>query len=218
MAAKIQIAHDVRAQEETFKIRHRVYCEEQGWEPTVAEAIESDDLDQHSSLLVLRSDNGDPVGTVRLVPAKTSNDLFVVLPIERFFGTSLGKIFHEQTLPERHKIAEVSRLAVLPEYRQMLDQPAPQPEGKYSGSMRFYAVQLFLGALAAAHQQGMHSLVMLMEPKLFRYLRALGFRHTFAGQAVDHHGLRVPIIAQVANVMQSLPPAMALEFKRIAGE
>jgi N-acyl amino acid synthase of PEP-CTERM/exosortase system len=217
MSAKLQIAHDARAQEDTFKIRHRVYCEEQGWEPTVADQIESDDLDQHSSLLVLKGEDNAPVGTVRLVPAKTMNGLFIVLPIERCLGTSLGNIFPNQTLPERHKIAEVSRLAVLPEYRNMLNRPAPLPEGTYPGSMRFYAVQLFLGALAAAHQQGVHSLVMLMEPKLFRYLRALGFRHSFAGKAVDHHGLRVPVIAQVDEVMQSLPPALASEFKRIAG-
>ena len=216
MSARIQVALSAREKKESFEIRHRVYCEEQGWEPTAADQIESDSYDFYASHVVLRRADSTALGSVRLVPANTSA-VFVVLPIERCFGLSLTKIFPNQTLPDRTRIAEVSRLAVLPEYRRMLNQPEPTAESAFPESMRFYAVQLFLGALAAAHKQGVHTLVMLMEPKLFRYLRALGFRHSFAGEAVDHHGLRVPIIAQVEAVMQSLPPALASEFKRIAG-
>ncbi len=216
MSARIQVAINAHEQEDSFKIRHRVYCEEQGWERTAADQTESDHYDAHATHVVLRDERSVALGTVRLIPASTAA-LFVVLPIERCFGLSLSKIFPEQTLPDRRRIAEVSRLAVLPEYRRMLNLPEPTTKDAFPAAMRFCAVQLFLGALAAAHKQGAHSLVMLMEPKLFRYLRALGFRHSYAGQSVDHHGLRIPIIAHIDGVMQSLPPALASEFKRIAG-
>ncbi len=216
MSAKIKMAHSMNAQQESFKIRHRVYCEEQGWEPVVAAGTESDYLDRFANHVVLRDESSDTaIGSVRIIPASLDG-VNIILPIERKFGASLANIFPSQTLPSRSRIAEVSRLAVLPEYRKMLDEPSPVLEQAYSGAMRFHAVRLFLGALACAQDQNMVALVLLTEPKLFRYLRALGFRHTHVGTGLDFHGVRVPILANVDEVLSSLPNELRLALESLA--
>jgi N-acyl amino acid synthase of PEP-CTERM/exosortase system len=215
MSAKIQLAQSAQAKADTFNIRHRVYCEEQGWEAPRLDRSEADSYDVFSSHVVLRDDeNGSSLGTVRIVPAQMRG-VDIILPLERCYGTSLSKVFPGQVFPNRAKIAEVSRLAVLPEFRGLVDHPLSQETGTTPRATRYHAVRLFLGALAAAERNHIEVLVMLIEPKLRRYLSALGFQHSFIGDAVDHRGIRVPIVANVNAVIHNLPSTLSNEFKAI---
>src|SRR5689334_15966918 len=114
--------------DQVFRIRHQVYCEELKFEPLHADRREMDEYDSHSLHCLLRNvHNGEFVGCVRLIKARRDDPAYP-FPFEKSCCATLDRtILDPQTLP-RHTVGEVSRLAVLREYRKRKGE-ADQPVG-----------------------------------------------------------------------------------------
>ena len=65
---EIKFAASTALRQESFKIRHSVYCEELGWEPLRENGMETDECDEYSfALLLVHKRTGQYAGTARLV-------------------------------------------------------------------------------------------------------------------------------------------------------
>ena len=65
---EVLFANTESLRQESFRIRHRVYCEELGWEPKQDNGLETDPCDDYSfALLLVHKRTGQYAGTARLV-------------------------------------------------------------------------------------------------------------------------------------------------------
>ena len=101
----------------TFRIRHSVYCEDLGWEAVQADGMETDAYDPQSLHCLIRSRaSGNFIGCVRLILAAGGGQL-APLPFEGTCGDTLDRSIIDPAKLPRGKIAEVSRLAIVSQYR-----------------------------------------------------------------------------------------------------
>src|SRR5689334_19989726 len=100
-----------------YAIRHAVYCEELGYEPIRLDRLESDAFDEAAAHCLLQSvRNGEFVGCVRLILAD-ADDHNRALPFEQLCASTLDRTIVDPARLDRSRIAEVSRLAVVAQYR-----------------------------------------------------------------------------------------------------
>ena len=208
-----------------FNIRHAVYCEELGYEPTRPDRMETDAFDRRSVHCLLRSiANREYVGCVRLVMADR-DDPRAPLPFERLCRPTLDRGIVDLDRIDRRKVAEVSRLAVVARYRRRkgeqkvavgLDETAfgtaDRPRFPY------IAAGLYLGMIAQARHHGIETLFMLTERRLAKQLSRLGVSLTTIGPAVEHRGTRYPSMMSVQDVIDGLNFFVRPLFAVIAGE
>jgi len=197
--------------EQVYRVRHRVYCEELGFEAIRPNAQERDDYDDHSVHLLLReAGEGLPVGCARLVRPKLTNPS-APLPFEEFCAASLDRSIVDPARLPRSTIAEVSRLAVLSEFRRRQGeaaQPAPLSEGDFGTyqypRFPYILVSLYLGLVAVASIHGIESLFMLTEPRLAAHFAKLGVTVRHIGSPIEHRGLRIPSMMNVSEIVSGL--------------
>ncbi|MDB2663839.1 GNAT family N-acetyltransferase, partial [Porticoccaceae bacterium] len=87
---------------------HKVYSEELKWVPEAADGREIDEFDAHSVLVCVENEAGILVGTIRVI----DNEFEWLL--EKYFPETSSK---GVDLVKQTSVVEVSRNAVLPEYR-----------------------------------------------------------------------------------------------------
>ena len=196
---------------DVFRVRHRVYCEELGWEPVRPDGIESDSYDAQSLHILLRSRAlNEYVGCVRLIRCHEhfpSNPL----PFEEACAHALDERLLENLALGRDNIAEVSRLAVDGRFRRRPGEqrkPVAISDEDY-GNLRhprfpYIPVGLYLGMLEAAQVHGIDTLFMLTEPWLAQHFKRLGVRLEPVGAAIEHRGQRVPSMMSVPVTIRSL--------------
>lgn len=197
--------------EQVYRVRHRVYCEELGFEAIRPDAQERDDYDDHSVHLLLRKAGiGAPVGCARLVRPDPANPS-APLPFERFCAASLDRSIVDPARLPRSTIAEVSRLAVMRDFRRRRGearQPAPLSEGDFGTEENprfpYIHVSLYLGIVAIAGIHGIESLFMLTEPRLAGHFAKLGVTVRQIGSPIEHRGLRIPSMMSVSQVVSGL--------------
>ena len=197
--------------EEVYRVRHRVYCEELGFEAIRPDALERDEYDDQALHLLLRkAGDGAPVGCARLV-RPNSTDPSAPLPFERFCAASLDRSIVDPAKLPRRTIAEVSRLAVMSEFRRRKGearQPAPLSDGDFgteeSPRFPYILVSLYLGIVAMAGIHGIESLFMLTEPRLAGNFAKLGVTIRQIGSPIEHRGLRIPSMMSVSGIVSGL--------------
>jgi len=208
-----------------FRLRHSVYCEDLGWEPMRSDARETDDYDVHSLHCLARSVvSGSFVGCVRLVLARPG-DLMHPLPFEETCPEALDRsIIDPATLP-RERLAEVSRLAIVGEYRRRRGEE--RTPGKLEDSsfgtpeqprFPYLLVGLYMAVFALAERHGLEKLFLLVEPRLARHLNHVGIRNEQIGRGAEHRGLRVPAMMDVAYVIGHLNPRLRSIFEIVREE
>ena len=99
----------------SYRIRHQVYCEELKFEDPKASKLEQDEFDTYSqACMIQHKPSKDFAGTVRIVSPEQHNQL---LPIEKY----CSQVFrHSSIKPSdfRHtEVSEISRLAILSHFR-----------------------------------------------------------------------------------------------------
>lgn len=200
---------------EVYRVRHAVYCQELGYEPTNDTAEETDTYDAQSLQIALRAQSSDRViGCVRLVqadPAAPDSPL----PFEKLCHDAINRSLIDPVQIDRRQMVEVSRLAVLADYRKRKsDSSGPIAISDEDMGSRdqprfpYIPVGLYLGLFAAAELHGFEYLFTLTEARLARHLSALGLRIHLIGQAVEHRGKRVPSVIYLSELLAHLPPFM----------
>jgi N-acyl amino acid synthase of PEP-CTERM/exosortase system len=194
---ELVLAESPQVQDEVFRIRHQVYCEELGYENVTPDGHERDECDRHSKHLLLRTANtGVRVGCTRLIlpdPDQPSSPL----PFERACAATIDRRLIDPAALPRDSIAEVSRLAVVREFRRrkgeertkdgvaVIDYGTPkQPRFPY------IQLGLYLGAVALAHRLGIKIIFFLTEPRLAGHFEKLGFPVQQIGGPIEHRGVR----------------------------
>jgi N-acyl amino acid synthase of PEP-CTERM/exosortase system len=197
--------------EQVHRVRHRVYCEDLGFEAIRPDARERDAYDDHAVQLLLRkAGEGAPIACARIVRPDQSNPS-CPLPFERLCAASLDRSIVDPALLPRSTVAEVSRLAVISEFRRRKGealQPAPLSEGDFGAEISprfpYIPVSLFFGIVAIAGIHGIESLLMLTEPRLATLFAKLGVTVRQIGSPIEHRGLRIPSMMLVREIVRDL--------------
>ncbi|MBC3765788.1 PEP-CTERM/exosortase system-associated acyltransferase [Neptunicella marina] len=198
---EIVYADDVSKRTEGYKIRHQVYAEELGWEPTTQAGTETDLFDKYAHSLLLRHKRtGLYAGTVRLVipPPEKSH---LALPFEGHFSDCM---YESATRPEslpRGAFGEVSRLAVPQTFRRRAGEKK-QPfilneessEDVFSGEERSnfpnIAIGLYLSIISFAKICNHEMMYVVVEPRLKKRLERVGLMFEQISEAKDYRGTR----------------------------
>ncbi|OZG73412.1 GNAT family N-acetyltransferase [Hahella sp. CCB-MM4] len=214
------IAKTESDRQRVFEIRHQVYCEELKFEPPRPDRLELDDFDLYSAHCLIRHNPTDRfAGCVRVVCPSNEGEL---LPIQKYCAHA----YQENPLkPEsfaRGKICEISRLAVLAEFRR-------RKSDKYRGAetgvineityseqelrcFPFISIGLYLAAAGLALEKGIEHAFVMMEPRLARSMALIGIQFEQIGPAIEYHGQRAPYYINQEIFLTSLKPGFkALE-------
>jgi N-acyl amino acid synthase of PEP-CTERM/exosortase system len=210
--------------DEVYRLRHRVYCEELGFERVSPDGRERDEFDEQSRHLLLRSvKTGASVGCVRLVMVPPEGPR-LLLPFEKIFAATIDRReFDPATLP-RSTIAEISRLTLACEFRrsrriEVSGEAARRAFGTPAHPTYPYVqLGLYLGAIALAEQLGIRTLFLITEPRLLAHFRRLGFPVRPIGAPVEHRGWRVLSMADVVNPIAHLPFFMRPLYRVVSRE
>lgn len=221
----VEAAIDDARKREVYRVRHAVYCQELGYEAVNELHEETDDFDRHSLQIALRAQSsGRIVGCVRLVMTRAdAPDEY--LPFEHLCESVIDRTVIDPRLLDRRHIVEISRLAVLADYRKRKgDSDGPIAISAEDLGTRdqprfpYIPVGLYLGLLAAAEAHGVEHLFTLTEARLARHLSALGFRIHLIGQAIEHRGKRVPSVIYRRELMDHLPTFMRPLYDQLLEE
>lgn len=102
---------------EAQKIRHEVYCKELGWEAEDKDGLEKDSYDSHSLHCLLKSvKTGKFIGCIRVIlPSHAEQE--PMLPFQKVCAIGLNTGHPDPVELANDTTAEVSRLAIIAEYR-----------------------------------------------------------------------------------------------------
>lgn len=208
---EIAPALDLARINDVFFIRHDVYARELGYEPVREDQRETDKYDYRSQHCLVRSADGTRLaGCARLVLTDPI-DLDAPFPFEVTCKNTLDRSIIDPAKQTRTRIAEVSRLAVMSEFRRRKGEQ--QTEASISeedfGDQKqprfpYLPVSLYMGAVLMAKRQGIEILFTLTEPRLAEHFAKLGVNIIPIGGLVEHRGQRVPSMLRVNEVYQGL--------------
>ncbi len=193
---------------EAQSIRHEVYCKELGWEPVQADGLEKDRYDPHSLHCLLKSvKTGKYIGCIRLVLPFKSNDT-ETLPLQTICASVLKPGHPDPYELEHHTTAEISRLAIVHEYRRRKNEqghPVAITDNDYGTDERrkfpYIPVGLYLGMLHMGFNSGIRTLYILTEPHLAKHFSKLGGQLEAVGEGIEHRGLRIPYRMNIYDVL-----------------
>lgn len=198
---EIKFANTEVLRQESFRIRHAVYCEELGWEPLRPDGMETDECDQYSfSLLLLHKRTGQYAGTVRIIippPDQPQQKL----PFEQHCLDSLYPDFDKLQQISRGSYGEISRLAVPEAFRRrsgeknmpfVLNECDAKDVFSDDERRNFpnIAVGLYLSVIALVKICNHAATFVVVEPRLNKRLERLGLRFKQIGEEMDYHGVR----------------------------
>jgi N-acyl-L-homoserine lactone synthetase len=174
-----RIDNDAALLESSYRLRYQVYCVERGFlDPSnYPDQLERDEFDRFSLHIGVMHDDGNLIGTSRLVKVSMAG-----LPLFRHCG-----IFpHEHELyREENRVAEISRLCMSREQR----------DGSAGGSR--IALSLYRATYQASKRFGLTHWLVAMEPSLHRLLAALGVPFRPIGPVTDYFGPVAPYMCDL---------------------
>lgn len=197
---------------EVYKIRHQVYCEELAYEPQRPDRREYDDYDAQSLHLLIRSKHtGEYIGCNRVVLTRPS-DPFFPLPFEKACGATLDRSVIDPSRLPRNAIAEVSRLAVLAQFRKrksdVKKSVVPVSESDFGSPEQprfpYIPISLYFSSIAMGRLHNITTLFVLTEPRLASHFQKLGFNIQPIGAPVEHRGSRIPSLLITENFVNDL--------------
>lgn len=211
--------------QQAYRIRHQVYCEELNYEAVRADRLETDEYDMHSLHCLIRSvQNEKYVGCTRVVLAHEKGRSHS-LPFEKLCGQTIDRSIVDPLSLVRSTIAEVSRLAVISQYRLRRGEqktPAPITDESFGTQLQprfpYIPVGLYLGTLELARLHGVNTLFVLTEPRLAKHFAKLGVEIIQIGGEIEHRGTRVPSMMLVTSIIDGLNFIMRPLYNVIAKE
>lgn len=212
--------------DQVYRIRHQVYCEELAFEAQRPDRRESDAYDAQSLHLLIRSvQTGEFIGCTRIVLARAS-DPYYPLPFEKACGATLDRSVVDPAQFPRNTIAEVSRLAVLSQYRKrkgdVKKSVLPVSESDFGTPEQprfpYIPISLYFGSVELARLNNINTLFVLTEPRLASHFQKLGFNIQPIGAPVEHRGSRIPSMVITNNVTNDLKTLLRPLYHVIAAE
>lgn len=185
-----------------YKLRHKVYCQEIGYHPSVETGnnTESDMHDSHSiHCLIEHRRTGLAAGCLRLVlPAPRIEGKDKRLPLQEFGEQTLP---HETLHPAKlayDSICEISRFAIAREFRHKAIKHETIDSGNIcyqfteteKKTFSLIVVALFLATYSLVGLMKKRHVFAMMEPRLPRLLSMSGFKFTKVGESIEMHGKR----------------------------
>jgi N-acyl amino acid synthase of PEP-CTERM/exosortase system len=193
---QIVLADTNKLVQEVFRLRYRVYCEELNYESSDSfpDGMEHDAYDRRAVYCLLKHRSSNRfVGCVRVL-LSDPKQIEAKFPFEQFLNTS-SQNFDFTALP-RQTLCEVSRLAIISEFRRNKDSAHRPSEVRLTDTERFLlpslSLGLYLAATAVTLELGIDNAFAMMEPRLARHLQRFGLYFQQAGPLTDYHGLRAP--------------------------
>ncbi len=145
--------------EKAYRLRHRIFSEELGWVPVQEDSMEFDRYDFKDTVnFGVFDGDGDLKAYLRLIPTSRSSML------EDIFSFLIGP--GHKFRKDAHT-AEISRLCVAPEARK------DSVEGNFG--THHVSMLLYKGVYNWCLQNGVRSLYLVVEEKVYRLLSARGF-------------------------------------------
>ncbi|MFO1419221.1 MAG: PEP-CTERM/exosortase system-associated acyltransferase [Methylotetracoccus sp.] len=202
--------------ERAMALRYQVYCVEHSYEDpnSHCDGREHDEFDERAihSLLMHRK-TGAVAATVRLI-LTDQMDPRKPLPIERYCEIDREAWKYRLANYERRQIAEISRFAVSKQFRRRVGE-AETTHGVVEPNHlrrvqeeRRALPQITLGLFQAiVRMSSEHDIKMwfaVMEPTLLRLLKRFGIHFVAVGRAIDYHGVRLPCMGPVDEVMEGI--------------
>jgi len=199
---ELVIANEESEKQESYKTRHKVYCEEMNFEQTNATALEKDKFDDRAiNCYIKHLPTGECAGTIRLVLPTNAG---LSLPLEEKCKDAFedGTLLPSNLAPQ--SVCEISRLAIPREFRvrQMRSKILPSEKlekAKKKSTTSFnlehfpyLSIALYLMATSVCQHLNVEHAYVLMEPKLARRMKAFGIHFEPVGEAIEFNGKRMP--------------------------
>ncbi len=219
-------AYSEALKDEVFRIRHQVYCEELAFEPQRPDRRETDDYDAQSLHLLIRSiQTGGFIGCTRLVRMRPS-DPYHPLPFEKACAKTIDRSIIDPAQLPRDSIAEVSRLAVVAQFRRRKEDKKNSPISITDSDFGtpeqprfpYIPIGLYLGTVELARLNGIKTLFVLTEERLASHFRKLGVNIQAIGGPVEHRGQRIPSMLSTTGILDDLRMLMRPLYRVIAEE
>lgn len=212
-------------QTRAYEIRHRVYCEELAFEPVRPDRCERDQYDTRADHILIRSVKADRfvacARVVRVDPADPSSQL----PMERSCAKAIDRTIIDPERLDRNRIGEVSRLAIVPEFRRRRGEQhtaVAVSESDFGSAdlprFPYIQVALYYGAIALAKRLGLDMVFILTEPRLAKHFNKIGFRVHPIGTPIEHRGQRIPSLVTVAETEENLPRSIRPLYQLLCDE
>ncbi|NMC75460.1 MAG: PEP-CTERM/exosortase system-associated acyltransferase [Geobacteraceae bacterium] len=219
-----KIAHDDPLINEVYRLRYKVYCDEWGFEKPEDHpgGLEIDEYDRHSVHMgAFCRESGRLIGTIRLI---LNSELG--FPIEKHCTLTA-----DLSGLTRDTIAEISRLAVSKEFRKRAVDGLIYNDGTLATEQR---------VVSDVEEKRKHEFHIIMGLYLCMYLesRNIGLTHWFAvmakglrillnrmkirfspiGPEVDYHGLRVPYLGAIDDIVKGVSTNQSELLRDFRGE
>ena len=215
---EVLFANTESLRQESFRIRHMVYCEELGWEPKQDSGLEIDPCDDYSfALLLVHKRTGQYAGTARLVisPPESPDKQ---LPFEMHCLQSIWPNAIDFSDYRRGSFSEISRLAVPEAFRRRAgEQNTPFVVNDIDATKAVFseeerrnfpniAIGLYLSIIALSQMCNHKAMFVVVEPRLKKRLERIGFQFEQLGDELDYHGARALFYLPRAKYTSALSP------------
>lgn len=209
--------------DEVYRVRHQVYCEDLKFEPVRPDRRETDEHDANSLHLLMRGKElNEFVGCTRIVQSRPG-DPHYQLPLEKTCASVLDRSIVDPAKLPRHRVAEVSRLAVIAGYRRRKGEATSAIGISREDSdtpklprFPFIPIGLYLGTTELARLNGIETVFVLTEERLAIHFRKLGFNLQYIGRPIEHHGERIPAMMSVSGTIHNMRASLRPLYRTIA--
>src|SRR3974377_545807 len=188
-----------------YRLRYQVYCVENPFEnpEEQIDQCETDKYDDDRSVhtLLVHRRTGEVAGASRVILPHKSDPL----PIATLLHGADLRGFAEFPIA---RTAEISRFAISKQFRRRCGE----------GRMPFITLGLMKGVFDICRDHEISHLAVVMEPPLIRILRRFGLDFMPIGGLVEHHGLRQPCIARMADLIEHSRESETLLWRYTAGQ
>ncbi|PIE60906.1 MAG: long-chain N-acyl amino acid synthase [Desulfobacterales bacterium] len=207
------IVDDDTLLKEIFRLRFQVFVEEFGFENETDHpgGLETDEYENEAIHCVCLNEEKAVVGTIRLILDSDKG-----FPIERV----VSDFSFFKKIPDRKKIAEISRLTIRKDHRKRKENkkyrlesynkkskvacdPVTERFLKNSGAKRN---PIILGLYQIIYQeskrQGITEWYMITEKRIYNELNTYGFHFHQIGEPVQYHGKRIPFFGIISEIEQ----------------
>ncbi|SCY55386.1 N-acyl amino acid synthase, PEP-CTERM/exosortase system-associated [Nitrosospira sp. Nl5] len=210
---------------EVYRVRHHVYCEDLKFEPVRSDGLETDEYDPYSLHFLVRSVHTDEfVGCTRIVRPRPEDPDYP-LPFEIACANVLDRSIIDPAEFPRHRMAEVSRLAIISRYRRRKGEAnkAVSISDEDFGTPKlprfpYLPVSLYLSTFELARLNGIDTLFVLTEERLASHFSKLGFDLRYIGGPVQHHGERLPSMMNVGVTIHNMRANLRSLYHTIAAD